>query len=72
MKPGDPTALRADLSYYDPETIGDTAEFSTAVPPPVEAVQIPEASTWMLLIPAAALWLLRLRSRASRRSRGVL
>lgn len=72
MKPDAPTALGADRNYYDPETIGESAEYSTAAPPPVEATQIPEASTGMLLLVAAALWLLRLRLRASRRSRGSL
>jgi len=40
------------------------------VPPPVaaKAPEVPEASTWTLLIIAAALWLLRLRRRWKVRS----
>jgi len=73
MKPETLTAPGADPNRQDPETNREAAEYSTlAAPPPVEAAQIPEASTWMLLIVASALWLLRLRRRATRRSRSNL
>ena len=38
--------------------------------PQLEASQVPEASTWALFLVAAAMWLLRLRRRTSRRQRG--
>ena len=56
--------------HLDPQSVGASAQTSTPVPAPVETSEVPEASTWILLLVAAALWLLRTRRRGSARSRG--
>jgi len=44
---------------------------ATVEPPPLAPTEeVPEASTWILLLVAAALWLMRLRRRGIRPSNG--
>ena len=54
----------------EPTNTAASAEIAVPAPAPVDASQVPESSTWVLLIVAAALWLLRVRRRGVTRSWG--
>ena len=53
----------------DPTNTATSVELAVPAPTPAKAAQVPESSTWILLIIAAALWLLRVRRRGIPRSR---
>lgn len=46
------------------------AATGVVIPEPAATQEVPEASTWILLLIAAGLWLLRLRKRQNGRARG--
>jgi hypothetical protein len=57
----------AIVSLDAPAGMAGTESTGFAVPEPAATSEVPEASVWWLLIAAAAVWLLRLRKRQSRR-----
>jgi hypothetical protein len=59
------------LDRTEPVTAQTRTGAGFAVPDPAPTKEVPEASTWVLLLAAAAVWLLRLRRRQSRHSRGI-
>ena len=67
----DTSPALADGQPFESSVTVDVSYLGTAPPSPVETSQIPETSTWALLIVAVAFWLLRLRGRSKRRSMGL-
>lgn len=59
------------LDRTDPVAVETQTDAGFAVPDPAATKEVPEASTWLLLIVAAAVWVLRLRRRRNRPSRGL-
>lgn len=62
-----PAVVRLDHTNH--ATASGLAATGLVIPEPAATKEVPEASTWILLLIAAGLWLLRLRRRQNGRAR---
>lgn len=56
------------LNQTNPATVTALTTTGPVIPDPAVTKEVPEASTWILLLVATGLWLLRLRKRQGRGS----